>query len=199
MLTDYDPLLPLYVYGQGVAARELEAWIKTTESHCGKISQIGQDEFSALPHQSQVIVGFANNQYRMRTFQSSWRHRYRWVGYVHPSSMIPVDTIFGIGSVIQPGVWIGHEVTIGNFAWITTLCHVGHGASLGENVVLNPKSLVLGSTCIGSNVWIGAASTVADHVTITNNCEFLMTSTVTKSIVQPGRYLGNRRLPDADS
>jgi UDP-3-O-[3-hydroxymyristoyl] glucosamine N-acyltransferase len=97
------------------------------------------------------------------------------------------------GTVIQPMVTVGYEASIGPFGWITPYCLVSHGDVLGSNVVLSPRVIVGGSTTIGDNVTIGIGTIVSDKINICSDCEFIMSSVVTKSIDQPGKYYGNKK------
>lgn len=192
MLLNFDPNKPLYIIGTGIPAQELLLWIKA-ENH-GKISLVDRHSLSDLPNNIQCIPGFSNREFRLTLFSDPIIKNYHWVSYVHPSSVIltEIENV-GTGTVIQPMVTVGHSVDIGKFGWITPYCLVSHGDVLGTNVVLNPRTTVGGSTQIGNNVTVGLSSTICDKISICSDCEFLMTSVVTKNIVEPGKYYGNKK------
>jgi UDP-3-O-[3-hydroxymyristoyl] glucosamine N-acyltransferase len=192
VLHNFDPAKPLYIIGTGMPAHELLSWIRA--EHHGKISLVDRPALLDLPNDIQCIPGFANREFRLALFSDSIIENYHWVTYVHPSSVMltEIENV-GLGTVIQPMVTVGHSVDIGKFGWITPYCLVSHGDVLGTNVILGPRTIVGGSTQIGNNVTVGLSSTICDKISICSDCEFLMTSVVTKNIEESGRYYGNKK------
>lgn len=194
MLLDYDPLRPLYIFGTGNPAHELRHWLISDEAVSQEPELIDQDQFQALPYGAQCIIGFANPQYRKRLVQSPLFAARSWVGFVHARSCVENIKGLGRGVIVQPMACVGFGVTVGNLGWITTMSHVGHGTIVGSNVVISPGTMIMGQCQIGSSVWFGASSVVADKITICDDCHFLMTSVVTKNISAAGQYYGNRKI-----
>lgn len=191
MLINFNSSKPLYIVGTGIPAVELKNWI-LEEYNCD-IFLVTRQQLHDLDDNSQCIPGFANREYRLALVNDLICKNYTWVSYIHPSSILNSTAKIGPGTVIQPMVTIGHEVVIGNFGWIAAYCFVSHGDILGNNVVLSPNVIVAGSTRIGDNVTIGLSSTICDKISICSDCNFLMTSVITKNIDTPGVYLGNRK------
>ena len=192
MLLNYNPNKTLYIVGTGIPAVELRDWIANEDPNL-EIVLIERQQLKNLPDNSQCIPGFANRRFRSEMVNDPLCKNHTWVSYVHPSSVLIATAKIGAGTVIHPMSVIGHNVIIGNFGWITPYCLLSHGDILGNNVVLSPRVIVGGTTTIGDNVTIGLSSTICDKISICSDCEFLMTSVVTKNIVVPGIYVGNKK------
>lgn len=197
MLINYTPTSPLYIIGTSVVAQEIQKWINDETKNTVDVRLIDKDEYFKLPNGSQCLVGFANIAYRKKLFSEPEFHNRSWVGFIHSSSIVTNVEKVGIGAVIQPMVFTGFNVAIGNFCWVTSFSHIGHGTSIGNNVVINPGTIIAGSTLIGSNVLIGQSSSVKDRLTIGNDIEFCMNSIVSKDITESGKYYGNKRVLNA--
>lgn len=194
MLIHYNPDQPLYIFGEGRSAREIQYWIKQESNNEIDSTILSVDQFYSLPANSQVILGFSDMQHRQRLFSSGVIANINWVSYFHDSSVITHPEKIGRGTIIRPMVVIGYDVTIGDFCWITTMSQIGHGSSLGRNVIVNQATSIAGATQIGNNVLIGMCSSIKDRITIGDNVEFIMRSIVTKDIVSSGKYYGNRKI-----
>lgn len=73
---------------------------------------------------------------------------------------------------------------------LDNLVQIGHNVQIGESTVLCAQVGVAGSTTIGNHCMLTGQVGVAGHIEITDNCVFGGQSGVTKSINQPGQYMG---------
>lgn len=92
-------------------------------------------------------------------FRSRWAHS----GEVFLSDDVEV----GANTCIDGGT-IGRTF-VGKNTKIDNLVHVGHNATIGDNVLIVAGTVVGGSCEIGSNVYIGEGVKIRDHVKIGNN------------------------------
>jgi len=191
MLLYFKPTDPLYLVGTGVYTSELIEFIK--EEHSGVVLGVSKEEYFALPDNAQCIIGFQRMNYRINFLQESAQLNRRWPTYVHPSTIISKTSIFGQGTVIGPNSCIGHSVTIGDFCSVAPLVSIGHGSTIGFNNALSPGTIIGGSTTVGNNVYFGQSSSIRDKINICDDVKFAMTSAVTKNIVEPGEYFGNKK------
>lgn len=196
MLLDYDPYQSLYIFGDQNAAKEIKFWIEKHTPVTQPPELIDREKFMSLPDNAQCMIGFSNIKYRKEILSHPVSNKRRWVGFLHPESTISQIELLGKGIIIHPTAHIGWGVKIGDFCCIAPHCHVGHGAELGTSVVMSPGSIVLGATSVGSYVTMGAKTVLADRISIADDCEFLMSSVVTRSIPDAGRYVGNRKVPE---
>lgn len=192
MLLDYDPVRPLYVIGTGIVADEICHWIREEQAGISLI-KISETDYVDLPNGSQCMLGFSNFSYRMKLLSNPIRNQHQWPSYVHPQAYVTSSASVSKGTVIQPMVAVGHEVRMGEFCLLTSFCHIGHGSRLGDHVLLYPGTMITGSVSVGNNVSFGQSTSVRDKTTIGNNIEFFMNSVVTKDILEPGTYYGNKK------
>ncbi len=129
------------------------------------------------------------------------------------------DTVVGAHSVIDAFVRIKHvggsgHIRIGKNCHINSGCvlYSGNGINLGDDVLIGPNCSLVpvnhatdrhdvsirlqgftpskGGITIESNVWLGAAVTVLDGVTIRSGCVVAANALVNSSLEQPGIYGG---------
>lgn len=194
MLMDYDPGRPLYLIGSGIVVQSIRYWL-TQDSNLD-VRLIEPDQFSDLPPGSQCMLGFWTNHYRKKFIESQNVYQYSWPTYVHNDASInTTETLLGRGTVIYPLAFVGYQVRLGDFGLVGQMSSVGHGARLGINNTVGPGSIIGGSTEIGDHVAIGQASSIKDKITIAGNTKLFMNSVVSKPIVEPGVYFGNKKVP----
>lgn len=73
------------------------------------------------------------------------------------------DTIVKSGSFISNNCHIGHRVQIGNNCLILT-CSICGGATIGDNVRINPGAIVSNQIVIGDNAFVTLGSVVIKDV-----------------------------------
>ncbi|MCD8525085.1 MAG: UDP-3-O-(3-hydroxymyristoyl)glucosamine N-acyltransferase [Gammaproteobacteria bacterium] len=81
-------------------------------------------------------------------------------------------------TVIATGVIIDNQVQI------------AHNVSIGENTAIAGCVGIAGSTHIGKNCQIGGGAGIGGHLVITDNVAIAAMSGITKSIREPGQYIG---------
>jgi acyl-[acyl carrier protein]--UDP-N-acetylglucosamine O-acyltransferase len=194
MLINYDQSCCLYIVGSTVVAHSLKQWISAETP--GTIEIIDPDRFDDLSEQSQCMLGFWTNEYRIAFLKKYNIKNYRWPTYIHPQAFVSETEFFGQGTVIYPMAHVGYHVQVGDFCVVGQLVSLGHSSQLGDQCVVGPGTIIGGSTQIGDNVSFGQSCSVRDKISICSNTTFNMTSAVTKSIVNPGAYYGNRKLAD---
>jgi len=197
MLIGYDSTQPIYVIGTGMPAQEIAAWIRQ-DYPTAQIHNLSPEQYESLPANSQCIVGFATFEYRKKLINHSTCSCHRWLTYIHPTSLVEDINCVGAGSLIGPGAIVMYSVSVGTFAWITPHVLLGHGTTVGNNVVISSGTIIGGSTVIGNNVFIGQSASIIDRITICDDVFIGMASVVTKSIVQPGNYIGNKKINKDD-
>lgn len=94
----------------------------------------------------------------------------------------------GANSVILRGMlgrtYIGHNTVLGN------MVHIGHGCEVRERVWMAARVTVCGHVFIGSDVSIGAGATIRDNVDIEPNASIGMGSVVVKNVDAGKTVLG---------
>jgi len=73
------------------------------------------------------------------------------------------------GTIIQPGVTISYDVSIGKSCIIHANSTIGHKADIGDFVNIGPLTSVIGPITIGDHCFIGAGSVLLPNIIIGKN------------------------------
>jgi len=102
--------------------------------------------------------------------------------------------------VIEEGASIGSlsviaravfgSTTIGAYTHIGNRCSIGHGATLGRNVIVAPNATIGGSVRIGDGCFIGMGAVVNNWCKLCRGVIIGSGAVVTKDITGPGKYVG---------
>jgi len=123
------------------------------------------------------------------------------ITYIHDSVVCYTDdiaSVVGKGSFIAPHSTVLMGAKIGEHCIIETYCLISHYAELKNNVILHSGSMIAGKTTIGENSMFNFKAAALNALNIGCDIEVGAASTVTKSISEPGVYIGTpaRRLRD---
>ena len=117
----------------------------------------------------------------------------RYMTYVtcHAEILDRDSVTLGIGTIVCHGSVLTCNIKIGTMALVninTTICH---DVTIGDFFTSAPGVHISGNCTIGDNVMIGSNATLRDNIVIGDNVIIGMGSVVTKSILEPGVYVGN--------
>ncbi len=114
-------------------------------------------------------IGYRNmNQIKEREYKRYKTMGYDFENYIHPTAIIENNVIMGEGNNIFEGVIIQEGVKLGNANLIYGGALIAHENIIGDFNSFSVKSCIAGCTRIGNNCFIGANSTVRDHITISD-------------------------------
>lgn len=77
---------------------------------------------------------------------------------------ISTNTNIGIGTFLNVGNVIGHDVKIGNFCSLMPSSNISGQVSIGDKTIIGAKSFILEKKSIGQGVLIGAGSCVFTNI-----------------------------------
>jgi sugar O-acyltransferase (sialic acid O-acetyltransferase NeuD family) len=112
-------------------------------------------------------------------------HGFGYSTIISNLARVSKSAIIHCGSVIQAGVNISSEVTIGEFVKINNNANVMHNVIIGNFTTIAPNAVILGHVKIGECCYIGANATILPHVSICDNVTIGAGAVVTKSIETP--------------
>jgi len=95
------------------------------------------------------------------------------------------------GCVIQDIVNVSAESLIGEFVKLNTMCNIMHNVFIGNYSTVAPNAVILGNVTIGQFCYIGSNSTILPNITICDNTIIGAGAVVTKSIKEPGTFVGS--------
>lgn len=125
---------------------------------------------------------FLNNKYEDLGFSC--------ISLISKSAKISKSAIIENGTIIQYGVNISSEANIGKFTKLNTACNIMHNVTIGDFTTIAPNAVILGNVRIGRFCYIGSNSTILPNVEICDGVIIGAGSVVTKTITQPGTYMG---------
>jgi len=192
MLINYNSEYTLYILGAGIISKTLESLIQPEST--GTIKIIAYEGFDKLPDNSQCIIGISDIHARKNIIEKSKYKNIVWPTYIHPTAIVDPMAAIGQGCYIDALSYVMPGAYCNEFALIGPMSMVSHNTILGSNVFLGPRTTLAGSISIGDNVFFGLGSLIKDKITICSNTEFLMSSVVTKNILLPGTYFGNKKI-----
>lgn len=111
--------------------------------------------------------------------------------YIDPTAMVVDTAEIGEGSIIFPYSSVFSQAVLGSDCMISPYSMVSHKSVLGQGVVMQPYSIVAGSSYLGNWSKMNVRSLILDQINVVDRCEIGAASTVTKNIIEPGRYLGS--------
>ena len=88
---------------------------------------------------------------------------------ISPKANISRTATIGKGVVIQSGVNISSSAIIGDFCKLNFNCNIMHDVTIDVFSIIAPNAVILGRVHIGSDVYIGANSTVMSDVAVSDN------------------------------
>lgn len=111
----------------------------------------------------------------------------RWVKIPQIGAVVIGDDVeIGASTTIDRGAL--EDTVIGDGCKLDNQVHIGHNCKLGNNCLLCGCVGIAGSTTLEDNVVIGGGSGIEGHITLASGVVISGGTTVTKSIVKPGRY-----------
>lgn len=96
----------------------------------------------------------------------------------------------GLGSIICGGNILTTDIKIGKFTHLNLSCTVGHDTTIGDFCTLSPGCNISGNVHIGNEVFLGTNAIVLERISIPNGTIIGAGSVVTKTLTEPGTYVG---------
>jgi len=205
LLHDNNTPLLLIGYKESTITQEAEFWFRQEKK---SIEVITPEVFWDLSHlekqQFQYHVAFTlDRAQRKKIVLMLDDMNLNQISYAHPT------TVFGSQhpqKILSPGCFVAPyctlllESSLGIGTIIEAYCLISHYVAIAKNVHLHAGTMIAGRASIGDNCVLNFRSTVLPKVELCANIELGAISTATKSIDQPGKYVGSpcRRVGDIE-
>ncbi len=98
--------------------------------------------------------------------------------------------IIGAGTIICGGVIITTDIVIGSHVHVNINTTIGHDTTIGDFCTLSPGVHISGNVKLGNEVFVGTGAVILERLSISDNVVIGAGSVVTKSITEPGVYVG---------
>ncbi|OBJ90632.1 hypothetical protein A5640_23460 [Mycobacterium asiaticum] len=110
---------------------------------------------------------------------------------VHPTLEIDPRLVrLGQGNMITQGTVMTCDIEIGDFNLFNWNCTVGHDARIGSFNVINPGASVSGRVTLGDACLLGTGARILEMLDISSDTVIGAGAVVTRSIANPGVYVG---------
>ncbi len=114
-------------------------------------------------------IGYRNmNQIKQKEFNRYKELGYIFENYIHPTAIVDEHTIMGEGNNIFEGVIIQEGVRIGDANLIYAGSLVAHETIIGDFNSFSVKVCVAGCSQVQDNCFLGANSTIRDHIILSD-------------------------------
>jgi len=115
---------------------------------------------------------------------------FKFTSLISKDSKISDSASIDFGTIIQWGVNVSSECSIGAFVKLNTKCNVMHNSIVGDYTTIAPNAVILGNVKIGECCYIGSNATILPNIEICNNVIIGAGSVVTKNINTPSTLAG---------
>lgn len=194
MLYANDKPIRLIGFPESTMTQEIYDFI--SREYQGDMQIILPDDFIALPNKNdyQYHISFTLDiPKRLQVIDIIDSQDLDCINYLHDSVIYHADDVrevIGKGTIICTHSTILLGAKIGRHCIIETYCLVAHYVTLGNNVTLHAGTMIAGKTTVGDNCVFNFKSAALNAVNICANVEVGASSTITKDVTQPGRYIG---------
>ncbi len=134
------------------------------------------------------VIGIGNNAVRKRIAEEY--PELNFVTLIHPTASIGLNVTIDKGTVVMPMAVMNACATIGKHSTINSGAVVEHDCKVGDFCLIAPHATLCGVVQVGNEVHIGAGAVINQVLTICDNVTIGSGSVVTKSIAEPGTYVG---------
>lgn len=110
---------------------------------------------------------------------------------LHPSAILSHSTHLEPAVLLEPGVVISSQTTLGFGVTVKRNSSIGHHCRIGDYVEMNPGVIISGEVTIGEGSIIGSGAVVRNGITIGKDSIVGMGSVVTKDIPDGVVAFGN--------
>jgi sugar O-acyltransferase (sialic acid O-acetyltransferase NeuD family) len=144
-----------------------------------------QGEFDSLV----IAIGYRHLRARQAMYER-FAGQVPFARLVHPRALIDPTSTIGEGAVIFTGCVLDMGATIGANVLLNAGCVIGHHSEIASGCFLSPAVSIAGFVTVEPGCVLGIGTIVIDNIRITGGTRTGAGAVVTRSIGQPGLYLG---------
>ena len=144
------------------------------------------DQYKQFP----IILSPDKPSLREKLFHFYEEAGYSFEGLVSPTAQISRTAHIDPLAVIQHGVNVSSNATIGRFVKLNSLCNIMHDSLVDDFTTVAPNAVVLGYVKIGRSCYIGANSTILPEKKVGNGVMVGAGAVVTRDIADNLTFAG---------
>lgn len=137
-----------------------------------------------------IGIGYIHFHLRELLFDTFTKEGISFSTFIHKSAFVADSANIYEGTVIYPRAVLDKDVIIEKDCIININTTVSHNSTIKGHSFLSPSCVICGRVSIGKRCFIGANSTILPEITITDDVTIGAGAVVTKSITEPGTYVG---------
>lgn len=185
----------IYLLGAGSHAKSVSDVLKSTYKDVKIVlvdnrSGAGDMQQNELSSKSEgtIFVTIGDNVVRRRVFEKFTA--YKFANVVSFLSYVSLDAKLGKGIFVGNFCHVGPGAFIGDNTIINTAAVVEHDVKVGKHCHLAPNSVLAGNSSIGDMVFVGTSASVINNVTVCSDVVIGAGAVVVENITEPGTYVG---------
>jgi len=125
------------------------------------------DKYFSIPQPNdRLIVGIGKGSVRQKLMQRAVNNNIELANVIHPKSTISPWCKIGKGVLICADACINIGATIGDGVILNTGAIVGHDCTIGNYAHMGPNSCTCGHSTVGDRSWVGVGTAVKECVGI---------------------------------
>jgi len=178
-------------FAQAATVIDMHEHIATQVAQCSVISaQDFLDNKSCRDTPHIIAVGL-DLDLRRELVNHADNAQYALFTYIDPTSRVSPTAQISPGCFVAPFCFVAAGAYLAQHVIMAPYCMVNHNSRIGRGSILHPGSAVAGSTNIGQFCRLSLKATVIDHLDICDDVQLGANGMLTKSVTEPGRYLGS--------
>lgn len=142
-----------------------------------------------IPSDCEVVISKGDNLLRAKLFEN-FKSQVCKRNLIHPNAEIEKNVTLKGSNQIFSGVYINSQASIGEDNIINTKSIIEHEATIGNHNHIAVGATLCGRVKVGNFCFVGAGAVIVDKVSICDNVIIGANAVVTKDIVEPGTYVG---------
>lgn len=140
---------------------------------------------------SNIVVAIGNNASRMKHYHLLRREGVHCKPLIHPKAVVSQHAKIGNGTVIMAGSVVNSFCQVGTACIINTSAIVEHDCILSDGVHICPGAKLAGGVSIASESWLGIGCNVIQSIKIGSNVVVGAGTTVIRNITDHQTVVGN--------
>lgn len=137
-----------------------------------------------------IAIGYKHFEVRAQLF-TRFSNKIPFATFIHSSCYVDESCKIGSGVCLFPGSVLDANVEIQDNVLVNVACTIAHDSIIGSHTFLSPRVAIAGFVTIGENCNIGINSTIIDCIKIINGTQIGGGTVVISNIEKKGLYVGN--------
>ena len=158
-----------------------------------KVIDFKKDPKKEISKNNNLFLAIGDNNIRKKYF-NKFRTRIKMPNLISKNSSISRYSKLGIANFFNHFCFIGANSIIGNNNIINTKSLIEHDVKIGSHCHIGPNVKIGGGSSVGDNVMCGIGSIIINKIKICSNVTIGAGTIITKNITKPGTYVttGNK-------